>query len=854
MSRALEFFTEKELAMQLGFPPDQWRIALLKELLDNAFDACESAGVPPVLTVIDTPQALTVRDNGPGLPLPTLEKSLDYLVRVSDKAHYVSPSRGQLGNALKCLWAAPYVLSGGREGAVVVETGGQRYVVTIRLDHFAHVPEVTLTSEGSATIKSGTSLAIHWPEEARYLVAADEGDFYRARHLVEDYATFNPHAHLHYCHGEASGEWPARRQGWEKWIPTHPTSPHWYSPERFANLVAAYIAEERRTGVRRTVRDLLAEFDGLSGPQARQAVQLDAGLHRATLADLASETGLDTAATQRLLRAMQVRARAVKPQTLGILGQPHLTAVLTGYAVEADTITYQCVKGVTNGLPYVVEVACGWDSREEPGCRRIYGYNHAPALRSPFPNLERQCQTADLERQDPVTLLVHLVCPRLDAMDRGKTQVTLPYAIETALGDAIKKVTKRWTALKAKIRRASRRQALDEDKARRRERPISVKEAAYQVMAAAYRKASSGGTLPANARQIMYAARPDIIRLTGNPTPWKHSSYFTQTLLPDFINEHPDLTADWDVVFDARGHFREPHTGHQFGLGTLEVRQYLAWWQRRLAPGLANLVLPHHLQTAGPWHRYQYALFIEKEGFDQLLDQARLMERYDLALMSTKGMTVVAARQLIERLSLEGVTILVVHDFDKYGLEILHKFTTNTRRYQYADVPTVIDLGLRLEEALQMGLESEPMTFHSKVNPCESLRSCGASEAECAFLVEPGQPRYTWDDKPRLWRMQRIELNAMTSQQFLDWLEAKVQAVGVAKVVPDPETLARAYQHLVRVAALQDLIDKALAEPAAPGEVPADLVAQIRTRITQTDLSWDEGLWDVVTAAHHRGD
>src|SRR5262245_65584009 len=93
-SRALEFFSEKELTMQLGFASDFWPIALLKELLDNALDACETAGVAPEIRVEVTPQTLTVRDNGPGLPRQVLERSLDYLVRVSDKAHYVSPSRG----------------------------------------------------------------------------------------------------------------------------------------------------------------------------------------------------------------------------------------------------------------------------------------------------------------------------------------------------------------------------------------------------------------------------------------------------------------------------------------------------------------------------------------------------------------------------------------------------------------------------------------------------------------------------------------------------------------------------------------------------------------------------------------
>ena len=111
--RALEFFTERELTMQLGFPRRHWVPAILKELIDNALDACESARVVPEIEVTRTRNTLSVQDNGPGLPQATLERSLDYMVRVSDKAYYASPSRGQLGNALKCLWAIPYVLHKG---------------------------------------------------------------------------------------------------------------------------------------------------------------------------------------------------------------------------------------------------------------------------------------------------------------------------------------------------------------------------------------------------------------------------------------------------------------------------------------------------------------------------------------------------------------------------------------------------------------------------------------------------------------------------------------------------------------------------------------------------------------------
>jgi hypothetical protein len=71
----------------------------------------------------------------------------------------------------------------------------------------------------------------------------------------------------------------------------------------------------------------------------------------------------------------------------------------------------------------------------------------------------------------------------------------------------------------------------------------SIKEAAFAVMEEAYLKASAGGTLPANARQIMYAARPLVLARTKGKC-WGDSAYFTQTLLPDFVEQHAEETAD----------------------------------------------------------------------------------------------------------------------------------------------------------------------------------------------------------------------------------------------------------------------------------------------------------------------
>src|SRR5262249_22056207 len=162
-----------------------------------------------------------------------------------------------------------------------------------------------------------------------------------------------------------------------------------------------------------------------------------------------------------------------------------------------------------------------------------------------------------------------------------------------------------------------------------------------------------------------------------------------------------------------------------------------------------------------------------------------ISQRFDVPIMSTKGMTVTAARQLVEALTRVGATTLVARDFDKSGFEILDKFTSNTRRYTYTVQPRVVDLGLRLAQAQALGLQAEPVEYASEVDPRDSLRRCGASDEECDFLVHARRFPY------EKWTGERVELNAMTSPQFVQWLEDGLRAAGAGKVVPDEATLAQ---------------------------------------------------------------
>src|SRR3954469_6540726 len=205
-------------------------------------------------------------------------------------------------------------------------------------------------------------------------------------------------------------------------------------------------------------------------------------------------------------------------------------------------------------------------------------------------------------------------------------------------------------------------------------------------------------------RQVYYAARPTILTMTGNDK--LASNYFTQTILPRYLDEHPEETAAWDIVYDARGHLTEPHTGRIVALGTLDVRRYLA--SRGAVQGEALV----QLGDGGRWEgattdRYRTALFIEKEGFEPLIAAAEIRERFDLAVLSTKGMSTTAARALVEQLSRDGVRILVAHDLDRAGKSILGTLAGDTRRYRFTVTPNVTDIGLTLEQGRALRLQDE---------------------------------------------------------------------------------------------------------------------------------------------------
>jgi DNA topoisomerase VI subunit B len=430
-SRLLEFFTEKELRQQIGHGPERWPIALLKELIDNSLDACESAGIPPEIGIKIQDDELVVTDNGPGIPRATVERSLDYLVRVSDKAYYVSPTRGQLGNALKCVYAAPYVLSG-EESRVEVEAQGLRHMITVRLDRLAQEPRVDHQVDQAEAVRTGTLVRVRWPGIAGLMLREDP-DSYKsgietAIDLIHGYAAFNPHARFQLRQPGDVAVLEPTRPGWHKWLPSDPTSPHWYGREQLRDLIAAYVTSANGTAGR-TVREFVSEFRGLSGTAKQKFILAGTGLGRAGLADLVADGDLDMWKVTNLLAHMKAESRPVKPEGLGVVGEDHLVEHLTNHRdVEPESIRYRKVTG-ESPRPHVWEVAFGIyteEAREEdPGRDLVVGLNWSPAIQPPIRELLQQLGQQRVDRHDPVIVVVHLATPVLPFTDRGKSVLDL---------------------------------------------------------------------------------------------------------------------------------------------------------------------------------------------------------------------------------------------------------------------------------------------------------------------------------------------------------------------------------------------------------------------------------------------
>ena len=306
---------------------------------------------------------------------------------------------------------------------------------------------------------------------------------------------------------------------------------------------------------------------------------------------------------------------------------------------------------------------------------------------------------------------------------------------------------------------------------------------------------SGDGEFRFNLRQLLYALRP-IVR---NELDQELKLGNFTAIIDDHEIENGEIPGAYR---EPRGSITHPHRGETITLGTLMVEEY-----KRPAWNFNKLV------------------YIEKEGANEALKDDGWLERHDCAVMSSKGYSTRAARDLIDMLAEhdEPITVFAVTDADAYGSMIYQTLDQETKAREARKIK-IVHLGLHPWEAVAMGLEVETVEVKTNKDGEEKRKPVAdyvkAADESGEYGTAPDGD--TWEE----WlQTHRVELNAMTTPQFIEWLDAKMAAHRVGKLVPPVDVLTAELDQRIEQKVRADLNERILREAGFEDQVTAAVAA-----------------------------
>ena len=373
-----------------------------------------------------------------------------------------------------------------------------------------------------------------------------------------------------------------------------------------------------------------------------------------------------------------------------------------------------------------------------------------------------------------VSLIVNVTTPYMPITTDGKEPDLLRF--HDPLSKAIKKACSRGRALAPK----------DESK-------TSQREVIEYFLEDAIAKASGNGEYRYSLRQLFYAVRPHMLEKLGKEPDY---NYFSSVITAIESESGADLPG---IYRDSRGTIYHPHTGEEIPLGTLNVERYKR-----------------------PEYTLNSVLFCEKEGLFSILRESGWPERNDCALVSSKGFASRAARDVLDLLgdSDEPIYFYSLHDGDNAG-GLIHQSLVEETKARKGRRVHIVNLGIEPWEAVEMGLQVE---HHREDVPGKRL-------LPVADYVAARDNGY-WAD----WlQTKRVELNAMTSPQFIAWLDGKFEGLQ-RKLVPSEQVIRRTFNQQSEDAIRQALTAKILKEAGINDLVKAAM-QQLEGSIEGLDLT-----------------
>jgi DNA topoisomerase-6 subunit B len=351
-----EFFAKNRHL--LGFDnPRKALLTTIKEAVDNALDACEEAGILPVVEIrieqiAETHFRTAVQDNGPGIvrkQVPNIFGKLLY----GSKFHRLRMSRGQQGIGISA--AGMYgVLTTGVPVKIISRTAARQpaHMYELQIDTRHNRPQVIREEVVEWDVPHGTRVTIEL--DARYQ---------RGRQSVDDYlqqtAIANPHVTIIYH--QSDGQVVRYNASVDALPPpAKAIRPHPYGIE--LGVMMKMLAESK---ARTTQKFLTCEFSRVSPRVAQEICQ------RANANPAARPSRLGNEMAKAIYHAIQ-ETKIMAPATDCVvpIGEEKL---LAGLRQVVDAAFYSAVTrspAVYRGNPFIIEAALAYGQAAgdvEPG-------------------------------------------------------------------------------------------------------------------------------------------------------------------------------------------------------------------------------------------------------------------------------------------------------------------------------------------------------------------------------------------------------------------------------------------------------------------------------------------------------
>lgn len=275
----------------------------------------------------------------------------------------------------------------------------------------------------------------------------------------------------------------------------------------------------------------------------------------------------------------------------------------------------------------------------------------------------------------------------------------------------------------------------------------SIGERVMVVLDAAVEQVSKG-SMTFSVRNLFYAVRELHDKLFPGCDFYKKYDSFAQDFLRAYNKKYTRISG---LTRMARGKYASPQEdGRTYEWDIKPGMKFI--------PGCSNKLL-----------------IVEKAGLYEAMKENRFDIRLDVVLAYTQGFTTEAGRNMLIEAQEQGYDVCVLHDYDVAGLLIYDSLTKPTKRLDtYLEAEGLYDVGLNWEVITEIR-KSRSMTP-------ESVRLNKSHVTALGGMLDRG---VISGEEYDLLRDGRIELNQLTPLELLEWLEKRLDDLGLWKTIPE---------------------------------------------------------------------